>query len=180
MRRLVVLVLFLLLPTIVHAEETPSWARDGAWNLRIELGAGLGDETEVLGLAALGAGVFLADDLELVVDLRGMGLTQEGDDALIGGPSAMLRYYAWRWEDLSLFAEGGAGMAWASTEVPATGTAFNFTPQVGLGLAVPFSERLRATAALRLIHFSNAGLWGGGANNAGVESLGLYLGLAWD
>ena len=61
--------------------------------------------------------------------------------------------------NITLFAEGGAGIISESFNSTAIAHAFNFTPQVGAGIDLHLQPRLALTLAYRFRHSSNAGIY---------------------
>jgi len=61
--------------------------------------------------------------------------------------------------NITLFAEGGAGIISESFDSPAIPHAFNFTPQIGAGIDLHLQPRLAMTVAYRFRHSSNAGIY---------------------
>ena len=73
------------------------------------------------------------------------------------------------------FAELGGGILFANNDVPSATNKVNFTPQLGVGVHVPFgSGDYHATFALKYVHISNAGL---SVPNPGINTIQLRFGI---
>jgi hypothetical protein len=68
--------------------------------------------------------------------------------------------------------EGGAGVLWAFSPVPAEGSRFNFLDVFGLRACVRLSDRSRLSGGLRRTHISNLGIVG--PDNPGLS---FYAGV---
>ncbi|MGQ9688672.1 MAG: acyloxyacyl hydrolase [Desulfobaccales bacterium] len=75
------------------------------------------------------------------------------------GVTPLLKFTLPLTRGLHVFLEGGAGIIGENFDSPAVPHAFNFTPQVGVGLDIALAPRLGVTAAYRFRHSSNAGLY---------------------
>ena len=71
------------------------------------------------------------------------------------------------------FLEIGPGMVWSKTEVPATGTRFNFLILAGAGISRRLSARTHLTTGFRWFHLSNANRQGRG-RNPDIQALGGF------
>ncbi|PYY01437.1 MAG: hypothetical protein DMG64_14295 [Acidobacteria bacterium] len=73
------------------------------------------------------------------------------------------------------FAELGGGVLISNHDIPFGTNAVNFTPQLGLGVHIPFGEHgLHATLALKYLHISNAGL---SVPNPGLNTIQFRFGI---
>ncbi len=128
------------------------------------------------------AGVALAVDRQvwkgLAVRAEGMILSvaQAGQDGVIGGLTIGTRV-RWRRAIGRPFVELGAGLAQATTPVPARGTASNFLLVAGGGIEVPFGP-VSLDLAMRWLHLSNNGR-AGRHRNPDVQSLGPAIAIGW-
>jgi len=73
------------------------------------------------------------------------------------------------------FAELGGGVLISNHDIPFGTNAVNFTPQLGLGVHIPFGQHgLHATLALKYLHISNAGL---SVPNPGLNTIQFRFGI---
>ena len=131
---------------------------------------------------------FLADDFEVRGSVAGWFHAQDGDDAGSGEVAV-----GWRWHFVnrggdgggvggggvpwSAYADLGIGLLGSSGEVPDGGTAFNFTPRVGVGVTVrPWAHAARIDAGVAWHHVSNAAIAGSDENPA-RDGLRVYAGV---
>lgn len=89
------------------------------------------------------------------VDLGWVG-QDAGDDALLVGLSAMLRWHFLRRADWSVYAELGIGLVYATSPVPPDGSRLDFTPQAGIGCSVALGDQARLMLGIGWYHLSNA------------------------
>lgn len=75
------------------------------------------------------------------------------------GVTPLLKFTLPLTRGLHLFLEGGAGIIGENFDSPAVPHAFNFTPQVGVGVDIALAPNWGLTAAYRFRHSSNAGLY---------------------
>lgn len=120
---------------------------------------------------------FIVDDLEFGGEVGAWHFQQEGEDAVGGSLSALLRWHFVNEERLSLFVDGGIGLLGASEEVPEGGTKQNFLPRAGVGATYrPWDGDTRLMLGLRWHHISNARL-SGSEDNPSRDGVMLYAGL---
>ena len=73
------------------------------------------------------------------------------------------------------FAELGGGVLITNHDVPVGTDQVNFTPQLGIGVHLPFGDNgLHATLALKYVHVSNAGL---SVPNPGLNTIQFRFGI---
>lgn len=146
-------------------------------SLRLSFLLGYGndfDETQFVN-GGIGLSWFFVDNVSLDVEFTGLGIKQPGDDAGAGDVSLLFRWHFLVRERWTLYVEGGAGLLWASQDVPPDGTSFNFTPQVGLGATYDLGNDVRLMVGARWFHISNARL---SDNNPGLDSVMAYVGVS--
>lgn len=133
------------------------------------------DETE---LAILNAGVdwFVADRVSFGVFGEGYLVSQDPDDALGAGAGVRVRWHFIAEERVSVFAEAGCGLAIFSDDVPADGSAFNFTPRASVGATFALDDATRLVAQAGWFHVSNAQT---SDENPGIDALSVMLGVSW-
>jgi opacity protein-like surface antigen len=158
----------------------PPFGTKNSWRWQLQAGGALQADNPDNRFALLGGGVsyFPISDLSLDLELNGMYISQEGDDALAGNLNMLMRWHFHhdrerRW---SLYLDGGIGLFQATDDVPAfKGSHFNFTPQLGGGVSWQVAEDVRMMAGLRWHHISNANLFD---VNDGRDSAFVYVGVS--
>lgn len=156
------------------AEGSRWWTITGGWGHGLsdnELNKG--DDFNIAGSLSW----FIVKDVSVDAELGAWYHSQPGNDAASINPSMVFRWHFVNTGDWTVYADLGIGFAVASDEVPATGTAFDFTPRAGLG----FTRRLgdsdtRLVVGLRWAHFSNARLLGDD-DNPSRDDLMAYGGV---
>ncbi len=88
---------------------------------------------------------------------------------------AMVRWRGLQIGETSVFVEGGAGPAYATTRVPGNGTQLNVVTNLGTGLSRPLTPRVDMLAGARWMHLSNSG-FAGRWRNPDIQALGVYVG----
>lgn len=140
--------------------------------------ASLGDQAGDIYLGHAGVGYFVFDKISLNLEAVGGAVdSQDGSsDPSAVGLDLLIRYFFFQKGDLSVFAEGGAGIIWFDDHFPAAGTYQNFTPQVGLGLLYHLTGDLNLMLGARWHHVSNARKRGI-EHNPGFDSGMVYMGI---
>lgn len=159
------------------AEAIPAFGSDGSERWYVHAGGAttLGsDETSRFGLIGAGASHFFADGHSINLELNSMIFDQPGNDAVGLNLSAILRWHFIRQADWSLYIDGGAGILGTTNDVPAQGSSFNFTPQVGGGTTIRLNDEQRLMVGLRWHHISNGDIYSG---NPGLDTIFGYVGL---
>lgn len=119
---------------------------------------------------------FVFDNVELAIFGTLNYVWQPREDAFGGGFDMQLRWHFISEQDWSIFAEVGGGILGTTEPVPANGSDFNFTPNVGFGATYAINSTTRLYAGVRWFHISNAGLY---AKNPGRDSSSVWLGLSF-
>ncbi len=119
---------------------------------------------------------FVFDNVELAIYGTLNYVWQPREDAFGGGFDMQLRWHFISEQDWSVFAEVGGGILGTTEPVPANGSDFNFTPNVGFGATYAINPTTRLYAGVRWFHISNAGLY---AKNPGRDSSSVWLGLSF-
>jgi hypothetical protein len=178
----------------LHAQEAGArfTAESRAFGLALAQGTGLGiwgsegqDAEDVrfaglvprwgFGLSELGRDTGYHGQLELLVE--GALLVAYGPHAgWLGGANLLLRYNWLGWGRAVPFVELGAGAAFLDLDLDSQDDGLGFTPQGGLGLHWALSERSLLSAAWRLHHVSNAGIY---SDNDGINESLLLIGVTW-
>jgi hypothetical protein len=147
------------------------------WQLQAALSSDFHDVSHAMG--GIGWSYFLERDLTIDFEVNGMFISQErGSDTVAGNLTMLLRWHfriddSQRW---SLYADAGIGLLYAGSDVPQKGSAFNFTPQLGVGASFLLDEAndTRLLTGMRWHHISNANTF---EDNRGVDALMLYAGI---
>ncbi len=78
---------------------------------------------------------------------------------------------------MTVYAEMGIGMLFATGEVPDGGTSYDFTPRAGFGATWPIGDgQMRLDAGVRWQHFSN-GSSAGSDDNPSRDAAMVYVGV---
>jgi hypothetical protein len=127
------------------------------------------------GLSEVGGDAWYHGQLELLIE--GALLAAYGPHGgWLGGANLVFRYNWLGWGRAIPFIELGAGAAYLDLGLDSQSDGLGFTPQGGLGLHFPLSETSLLTAAWRLHHVSNAGIY---SNNIGINESLLLIGVSW-
>lgn len=173
-----------LAPTVSAQPETPApssatldFGKEGShW---LTLGAGVAYDFSHATDAGphVAYGVFIADNVELNLELAAFYHSQKGDDAGSINPQLIFRWHFYNDGDWTLYGDLGIGLMFSSDNVPDKGTGFNFTPRAGFGFTRKVSDGgVRLQVGLRWYHISNARIHGD-ARNPGRDAAMLYFGL---
>lgn len=122
---------------------------------------------------------FLINDVEFSLELNGWYFNQPGDNAFGVNPAMTFRWHFIDKEPWTVYADIGIGVLAATSDVPAGGTSFDFTPKAGVG----FTHRLgdsdnRLQVGVRWHHVSNARIFGSESNPA-RDGVMVYAGIQW-
>lgn len=126
--------------------------------------------------ARAGLAWFFLKNVELDVFLTLDYVSQPGPDAFGGGLDLQIRWHFLAFEDWSLFGEIGGGILGTTHSVPAGGSQFNFTPNIGVGATFALTDSTRLYTGIRWFHISNAGLY---EHNPGRDTCSLWVGLSF-
>ncbi len=157
------------------AEGSSYWQVTGSYYSAYEFGE---DDVDG-GLLRVGYAKYVWDNVAIVAELAGYYLdpNQFPEDEVFGaGFNLLARWHFLNFESFSIFADGGAGIAWFDSDFPAGGTQFNFTPQAGLGATWKLSDSMHLIGGARYLHISNASIEGRD-NNPGFDGVEYYVGL---
>lgn len=158
------------------AEGSRWWTILGGW------GHGLSDDELKKGDDFNLAGSlswFIVKDVSVDAELGAWYHNQPGNDAASLNPSMVFRWHFVNTGDWTVYADIGIGFLVASDAVPSTGTAFDFTPRVGVGFTRRLGESdTRLVVGLRWAHFSNARVLGDD-DNPSRDDLMAYGGLTF-
>jgi opacity protein-like surface antigen len=95
--------------------------------------------------------------------------------AHVGGVASLLKYNLRTGTNFTPFAEGGAGISYATIKVPRHGTNFNFILQIGVGLQYAISDRHAVSFQWLYHHLSNADT---SSHNPGLNTSLFLLGFS--
>jgi hypothetical protein len=94
----------------------------------------------------------------------------------VGGLAALAKYNFRTGTAITPYVEVGAGVTYASRDVPSKGSQFNFSLQAGVGVQYALSGRATVNLAWLYHHLSNADLYArNGGLNTGLFLLGISL-----
>lgn len=156
--------------------ELPRFGTRGQdrWYIHGAAATTLDEESHQLVLLGAGISHFFINGHSVNLELNGMAFDQIGEDAVGLNLGLIMRWHFVRQENWSIYLDGGAGLLGTTSNVPNTGSSFNFTPQVGLGSTIGIDDDQRLMFGLRWHHISNADTFD---NNPGRDSIFGYLGI---
>lgn len=167
------------------AGPKPQFGEKDSWRWMLQGGAAFDvqDSDNRFGLLGGGVTYFIIDDLSLNLELNGLYFNQNGDDAFGINMSLLFRWHFLARDTWSIYLDGGAGLLettahvpGSSSDDPAGGSSFNFTPQLGGGFTMAMDEETRFFAGMRWYHVSNAQLF---EDNPGRDHVYLYAGVSF-
>jgi hypothetical protein len=158
------------------SEGSRWWTVTGGWSRGLSSDqTSKGDDVNLSGSLSW----FIVRNVSVDAELGAWYHSQPGDDAASLNPSMVFRWHFVNTGDWTLYADLGIGVLMATDAVPATGTAFDFTPRAGLGFTRRLGESdTRLVVGLRWAHFSNARIHGDDDNPA-RDGLMAYGGLTF-
>ena len=107
------------------------------------------------------------------VDLPG----RPRETALAVAALPLLIFHAFPRSSVGVRLEGGIGLFWGFSPVPAEGSRFNFFDLYGAQVRVRLSDRAALSGGLRRTHVSNLGVVG--PDNPGLSFYSGVIGLSW-
>jgi hypothetical protein len=119
---------------------------------------------------------FVAEDVELGLELGLWGHNQPGNDTASLSVSNTIRWHFLNTDGWTLYGDIGFGLLGSIRTVPDGGTGVNFLPRVGVGFTRRLTESSRLQVGLRWHHISNARI-GGDLRNPSRDSTMLYMGV---
>jgi len=142
-----------------------------AWDLN-------GTPRDRLAGGSVGVSLPFQESWAAVIELLGTHVArQTPPGAALFGISGLVRKRLTRGQRPSFVVEGGFGASYASNEVPARGTRFNYLLDAAAGIAHPVGRRTSLLLKIRLIHLSNNSL-NGRDHNPDIQALGAQAGIA--
>lgn len=132
----------------------------------------------------LGLHCFVADDFEVNGSVGAWGHLQEEEDEASAGFDLGFRWHfinrARERADgagMTVYADTGIGMLYATGDVPTDGTRYNFTPRAGVGATWALGDdAARLDLGVRWQHFSN-GSTSGSDDNPARDAAMVYVGV---
>jgi hypothetical protein len=100
----------------------------------------------------------------------------QANDAFFIGFSGGVRWRVVERGGMAGFIEAGVGISSASARVPGRGSYFNYMALGGGGVTVRLASRWHGVTGVRVLHLSNAGIFGE-HRNPDIEAIGGYAGL---
>jgi hypothetical protein len=161
----------------VHAPTSLRYGAQGSkwWSIGGGVASDFDNATD--GNIFISYSYFLDDDVEFNLELGGWYSAQDGDDAAAINPNIVFRWHFINTGDWTVYADAGIGLLFASDNIPADGTSFDFTPRAGLGFTRKITdEGVRFQMGIRWAHVSNARIEGED-RNPGRDSAMIYAGV---
>lgn len=162
-----------LTPETSRSEPSSSYGDAGSDRFYVQ-GAAATTFNNEFGLLGAGLSHFFVDGHSVNLELNGMAFSQTGEDAVGLNLGLIMRWHFLRQQNWSLYVDGGAGLLGTTSDVPTTGSSFNFTPQAGGGATIRLNDQERLMVGLRWHHISNAEIYDG---NPGRDSIMGYVGV---
>jgi hypothetical protein len=103
-----------------------------------------------------------------------IGMTLEPENRVAVGLTPMAGYALDKYGWVNWFVEGGVGLFYTDVKVPGFGSAWVFSPQLGIGRLFKIDLKHSLNIRLRYHHLSNAYL---NNNNTSIDSLFLMVGM---
>lgn len=162
--------------TAISPDDAPRFGEVGTRWIRAEGGYGpsLGSDGQRMRIGSLGFEHFVRDGLSLGLSANAMHFGGAGRDTDGGSLQVVVRWHPIPDAPLTPYAHLGGGGIVTEDPVPHAGTRYNFSSDLGLGVAFRTGERVRLTVGGRWNHISNASL---GEHNPGRDTLYGHTGL---
>jgi hypothetical protein len=125
---------------------------------------------------SLSLSYFIMPNVSLDPQINVLYAGQDGEDAFGAGFGLLFRWHFVHHETWSIYVEGGAGLLFATHDVPAGTSNIDFTPQVVLGGSFDLGCDTRLMTGVGWYHISNANT---GINNDGRDQVIGYVGLSF-
>ncbi len=185
----------LLPPPPVSALDRLDWMSDASPGMLADASAAFGQAGSqrfmILGGAASSFGResdfnvafaysnFIAENVEINLEIGGWYFNQPGDNAGGVNPALVFRWHFYNEGRWSVYADAGIGLLASTSDVPEGGTSVNLTPRAGLGFTRELTgDGLRMHAGVRWHHISNARI-NGDDENPSRDLPMLYVGVSW-
>jgi hypothetical protein len=128
------------------------------------------------GFTSVGTSYYFADGFSLGAEVSGYGISQPVNNAAAGAAGVVFRHQVLDGGNSSLFFDVAASAFWATDDVPASGTQWNYVTQAGVGATQRLSDDSLLMLGVRFFHLSNADLHGDDKNPA-LNGISVYVGL---
>ncbi len=151
----------------------PKFGQAGKQRWYVQGGVGADFDDDLFGLVGAGVSHFFFDGHSLSLELNGLAVDQEGNNAVGLNLALLLRSHWIRGDNWSIYIDGGAGLLTTNNDVPDAGSSFNFTPQIGGGATFAVNDTQRIMTGLRWYHISNANTF---EANPGLDAVYGYVG----
>ena len=169
---------------VKNAEGTPLsvtssvWGTEGTWRWGLQAGYAWDIKHSENTLVDFGVEFeyFVANDLSLDMGFSGISVNQEGKNTRGFNATLQLRWHCITEDRWSFFLECGAGLLQTSNKSPSNGSAFNFTPQAGLGFTFDIGNQARWMIGAKWYHISNANTH---SSNPGRDSGMVWTGISF-
>ena len=154
------------------------WGKKGSKRWDVVAGYAVDTEETENRLVRIGFEIehFVENNLSLDLGIHLLDVEQTGKDAMGLNASVQLRWHFIDEDSWSMFVEGGAGLVRMGANVPAGGSTFNFTIQLGSGFSFDAGNNNRWLVGVRWFHISNANMY---TNNPTRDSVMLWTGLSF-
>jgi hypothetical protein len=154
------------------------WGKKGSKRWDVVAGFAVDTEETENRLVRIGFEIehFVENNLSLDLGIHLLDVEQTGKDAMGLNASVQLRWHFIDEDSWSMFVEGGAGLVRMGANVPAGGSTFNFTIQLGSGFSFDAGNNNRWLVGVRWFHISNANMY---TNNPTRDSVMLWTGLSF-
>ena len=163
-------------PDVPDIPEIKRFAAQGAdrWTIQSAYASHESENT----LTSLGFGLefFIIDDLSISTEFNGSYINQLENNAAGANFNLLFRWYFHNEDLWALYFESGAGFLWATNDIPAGGSDFNFVPQAAIGVSLALENEARLNLAVGWHHISNADLF---ESNPGRDSIILHMGMSF-
>ncbi len=152
----------------------------GNWSLHPHASAAFSLDDGSIYLAHFGVGYCFLENhtVNLELALGGVDGDNGTNNSAASSVELIFRSRLLEKDDLDLYVDGGAGVFFTTEDFPVTGTDWNFTPQLGMGMLWRLTHRTHLSTGVRWYHVSNAGRRGD-IRNPGSDSLMLYAGVLY-
>ena len=165
---------------VVFKSQTPVslWGQQGStrWGFGAALSYELKDSDNQIRNVSIEFEYFVENNLSLDLGFHLLDVVQSGEDAIAFNTTVQLRWHFIHENTWSMFMEGGTGLWRSSDNVPANGSEFNFTVQVGAGFSFDAGNNNRWLIGARWYHISNANTYN---SNPGRDNLTLWAGISF-
>jgi len=121
---------------------------------------------------------YFGNEVSIGAELEGYYVDQVFEDTVLGGVSLVLRWHFLAADDYSLFVDAAGGISLAGTDVPETGTHFNYTPKLGVGATYKLRDDVHLIGGARFFHLSNGNIHGRDENPS-QDGVQYFVGVMW-